>query len=196
MTGSPLVAAAAEGWDAPGSAHRPPRRGGRGRWGALCLIIPAPARRGGKGRPGRAGSPPPDPAVGECDAMDALDHPPAPARRAGWGRPGRDGITARGRSRGRWDDLDAPDHHHQRQPWGNVAPWTRWITLPQAPAAAGEADTLDAPDHHHQHKHPQPLGKRTPWTFRIIPSASTPGKKKQEGTCPPASLVFLIFIFV
>ena len=31
VTGSPLAAAAAEGWDAPGSAHRHPRRGGRGR---------------------------------------------------------------------------------------------------------------------------------------------------------------------
>lgn len=54
VTGSPPAAAAAEGWAAPGSAHRHPRRGGRGR-GALCRILPSASAPRGKGRPGRAG---------------------------------------------------------------------------------------------------------------------------------------------
>nr|DAK59126.1 MAG TPA: hypothetical protein [Caudoviricetes sp.] len=73
--------------------------------------------------------------------------PPPSARRGRRGRPGRDGITTRGRRRGRWDALDAPDHHHQRQPWGNVTPWTRWITLPPAPAAVAEGTPWTRRDH-------------------------------------------------
>jgi hypothetical protein len=42
------------------------------------------------------------------DALDASDHP-STRRRGGRNAP---------------DILD----HPQRQPWGNVTPWTRWIT--------------------------------------------------------------------
>ena len=78
--GSPLAAAATEGWDAPGSAHRHPRRGGGG---ALCRIIHSASTPQRKGRPRPSGSP-----------------PPAPARRDGSGRPGRAGSSPSTRSHG------------------------------------------------------------------------------------------------
>ena len=91
-----------------------------GAGGRCAGSSPAPARRGGRDATDAPGSPPPAPtAAGEWTPWTRRDHTPAP------------------HDAGEWDAMNVPDHHHQRPPWGNVTPWTRWITLPPAPAAVG-----------------------------------------------------------
>jgi hypothetical protein len=118
--GSPLAAAATEGWDAPGSAHRHPRRGGRGRGGAVpdhpqrqhaaeegtprtFRIIPNASTPRKKGRPGPSGSSPTPARRGRRDAPDLPDHPqrrtPRGKRRHGRAGPSTSASTARGRHR-------------------------------------------------------------------------------------------------
>lgn len=81
--------------DAPGSAHRHPRRGGRGKVGDA---VPDPPQRQHAAEEGTLQTcrdrhhQHPQPWRKWTPWM-RRDHPPAPARRAGRGRHGRDGIT-------------------------------------------------------------------------------------------------------
>ena len=134
-------------------------------------------------------------------------HPPRPPGTGEKGGHERAGITTRGRSRGRMGRARistpppppwrkgkggaVPDHPQRQHTAEEGTPRTFRIipsaSTPRKKGRPGPSGSSPAPAHREGSGRPGRAGSR---------QHPTPESKKQAGTCPPASCVFLIFVFI